>query len=114
MHGGVASSFDRVAQSLYIGGMKTSISISLPEALKNWVDEQVAAGGFRTTREFFRHVLREEQQRRLRQEIDRRLHEALDSGPATPMTKVDWEKIRREGRKRLAVKKRKAHAAADR
>jgi antitoxin ParD1/3/4 len=83
------------------------MNISLPEPLKEWVDSQVAAGGYGTASEYVRQLLRNEQQRRLRDQIDRTLHESLDSGPSTPMTAADWERIRREGRKRIAAKKRK-------
>jgi antitoxin ParD1/3/4 len=87
--------------------MRASLNISLPEPMKEWVEAQVAAGGYGTTSEFFRQLLRAEQQRQLRQEIDDNLHAALDSGASTPMTKKDWDRIRREGRKRIAAKKRK-------
>jgi hypothetical protein len=39
--------------------------------------------------------------------IDESLTAALDSGPSTPMTAADLDRIRREGRKRIAAKKRK-------
>lgn len=83
------------------------MNISLPEPLKDWVDSQVAAGGYATASQYVRQILREEQQRRLREQIDGALHDSLDSGPSTPMTAKDWEHIRREGRKRIAAKKRK-------
>jgi antitoxin ParD1/3/4 len=83
------------------------MNISLPEPLKEWVDSQVAAGGYGTASEYVRQLLRDEQQRRLRDQIDRTLLESLDSGPSTPMTADDWDRIRREGRKRIAAKKRK-------
>jgi antitoxin ParD1/3/4 len=83
------------------------MNISLPEPLKEWVEAQVSTGGFGTASEYVRHLLREEQQRRLREQIDRSLHESLDSGPSTPMTDADWERVRREGRKRIAAKRRK-------
>jgi antitoxin ParD1/3/4 len=84
--------------------MRTSVNISLPKPLREWVEEQVAEGGFGTTSEFFRQLIRAEQQRQLRQHIDDKLHESLDSGEATPMTRADWQEIRREGRKRLSRK----------
>ena len=90
-----------------LAGMRASINVSLPQPMKQWVEAQVAAGGFGTASEYFRHLLRAEQQRLLREQIDRTLHESLDSGPSTPMTAEDWQRIRREGRKRIAAKKRK-------
>jgi antitoxin ParD1/3/4 len=83
------------------------MNISLPEPLKEWIDSQVAAGGYGTASEYVRQLLREEQKRLLRDQIDSVLHESLNSGPSTPMTAKDWEHIRREGRKRIATKKRK-------
>jgi antitoxin ParD1/3/4 len=82
------------------------MNISLPQPLKEWVEGQVAAGGYGTASEYFRQLLRAEQQRQLREQIDDQLHQALDSGEATPMTPQDWDRIRREGRKRIAAKKR--------
>jgi antitoxin ParD1/3/4 len=83
------------------------MNISLPEPLKEWVEAQIARGGFGTASEYFRQLIRVEQQRQLRERIDSNLHAALDSGEPTPMTKADWEKIRREGRKRLRNRKGK-------
>jgi len=74
--------------------------------MKQWVEHQVAAGGFGTASEFFRHLLRLEQQRQIVQQVERNLHEALDSGESTAMTPTDWERICREGRKRVAGKRK--------
>lgn len=87
--------------------MSTSLNISLSETMKAWVETQVEAGGYRTTSDYFRQLVQAEQQRQVRQQVDDNLHAALDSGDATPMTKKDWDRIRREGRKRIAAKKRK-------
>ena len=83
------------------------MNISLPPTLKDWVDEQVSRRGFGTASEFVRQMLREEQQRELRQRIDTALIEGIESGPSTPMTPQDWDDIRREGRRRLAKRKKK-------
>jgi antitoxin ParD1/3/4 len=87
--------------------MRASINISLPQPLKEWLAEQVTEGGFSTASEYVRQLLRAEQQRQLREHIDAKLHQALDSGEATPMTKADWEDIRRDGRKHLGKHKGK-------
>ena len=87
--------------------MRASINISLPQPLKEWIAEQVNEGGFSTASEYVRQLLRAEQQRQLRDHIDDNLHQALDSGEATPMTKADWEDIRRQGRKRFGKRKAK-------
>ncbi len=82
------------------------MNISLPPALREWVEEQLATGGFGTASEYFRHLVRRERQRLLRQQIEHNLHEALDSGESTPMTAADWKRIRREGRRRIAKRRR--------
>lgn len=79
--------------------MRTSLHISLPTTLKQWVTEQVEAGGYGTESEYIRELLRNEQKRKLRAQIDANLLEALESGQAEPLTAKDWDDIRREGRK---------------
>ena len=87
--------------------MRASVNISLPEAMKTWVEEQVAEGGYGTVSEFFRQLLREQQQRQLRGHVEANLIDALESGEATPMTRADWADIRRQGRKRVSAKRPK-------
>lgn len=60
--------------------MRTTMNISLPEPLKQWVEKQVNQGGFSTASEYIRDVLRREQIVDLRSQIDRRLTGALNSG----------------------------------
>ncbi len=74
--------------------MRASLNISLPEAMRTWVEEQVADGGYSTPSEFVRQLLRAEQERQVRGQIDRNLLKALDSGEATDLTSTDWEHIR--------------------
>ncbi len=87
--------------------MRATVNISLPESLKEWLDEQVEKGGYGTVSEYCRQLLREEQKRQLREEIDAKLLKALNSGPATPMTREDWDDLRREVRAVAARRKAK-------
>ena len=73
----------------------TTLSISLPEALKEFVEEQVSKGGYGTPSEYLGSLIREARARSLGQEIDAKLVEALESGPAAPMTHEDWEGLKR-------------------
>ena len=41
--------------------MRTSMNISLPAPLKDWIEQQVAAGGYSTASEYVREVLRRQQ-----------------------------------------------------
>ena len=87
--------------------MKSTLNISLPMPLKKWVEKQVAAGRYGNTSDLFGALIRAERQRQLHEQIETNLHAALASGPSTPMTPEDWERLRQEGRKRILGNKRK-------
>jgi antitoxin ParD1/3/4 len=89
--------------------MRSTMHISLPQPLKRWVQSQVKEKGFGTASEFVRDVLRRQQalENEARARVDAKLQEAIDSGPFTPMTKRDWQTIRREARKRVTSRKKR-------
>jgi antitoxin ParD1/3/4 len=87
-----------------------TMNISLPDSMKAFIEEQAAKAGFGTISEYMRAVIREVQEReKHRQEVRGKLLEAMHSEPATPMTKEDWEGIRREVHDRHAERQGKAH-----
>ncbi len=88
--------------------MRSSINISVPEKLRDWVDEQVKQGGYGTVSEYFRQLLREEHKRQLREEIDANLLNALESGDPIEVTPEFWERRHRELEKRITRKKKRA------
>jgi len=79
----------------------TSMNISLPESMKTFVEEQVAAGGYGTTSEYLRALIREDQKAKARAQLTALIQEGIDSGPATPMTAEDWARMRRRLEERL-------------
>ena len=81
------------------------MNISLPESMKAWIDEQVAAGGYGTASEFFRQLIREAQQQLTREQIDAKLLEALESGRPIEVTDDYWEQKRQELAKRTKQSK---------
>jgi antitoxin ParD1/3/4 len=83
---------------------QTSMNISLPDTLRQWVEDRVAAEGYGTASEYFRALVREDQKRKAREQLDRKLVEALDSGDAAEMTAQDWRKIRTTVRARLTAR----------
>ncbi len=85
-----------------------TMNISLPEDMKAFVEDQAAKKGFGTVSEYVRAIIRDVQEQQAeREQLDSLLLEGLDSGPATPLTKKDWEHIRREGKKLIAERQRK-------
>ena len=81
---------------------QTSMNISLPESLRDWVQERVANEGYGTASEYLRELIREDQKRKAHEELDRKLLEAIKSGEAKEMTGADWKQIRATVRERLA------------
>ena len=77
-----------------------TMSISLPDDMKAFVEDQAQKNGFGTASEYVSAIIRDVQERQAeRDRLDSLLIEGLDSGPATPLTKKDWEHIRQEGKK---------------
>ena len=80
----------------------TTMNISLPEDMKAFVEAQMTQEGYATASEYLRTLIREAQKRRARRDLEAKFREALESGPATPMTREDWDSIEREALERLS------------
>jgi len=83
----------------------TSLNISLPEALRQFVDEKVKSGGYGTASEYIRELIRHAQKQEEEQErLEALLLEGLDSGPGIEVTPEFWKELRAElvGRRRKA------------
>jgi antitoxin ParD1/3/4 len=84
----------------------TSLNISLPQPLKNFVEERVKEGGFSPPSEYVRELLREDQQRRAEEKLEALLLEGLNSGKPIKITPEYWEKKRQQLTKRHNSKKK--------
>ena len=67
------------------------MNISLPDSLKSFVDEQVASGGYSTSSEYVRELIRKEQDR---QRLRALLLEGAESPPDGPMDKAYFDSLR--------------------
>ena len=85
----------------------TSMNVSLPEPLRQFVEEQVQTGGYGTASEYVRGLLREAQKLKAQERLEELLLEGLSS-PVSEMTAQDWQEIRQEIRERLAQRKQRA------
>src|SRR5512146_2604068 len=83
----------------------TTLNILLPEDMKAFVKEQMAREGYASASEYLRTRIREAQKRQAKRELEAKLREALESGPATPMTHEDWVALRQEALEGLAGEK---------
>lgn len=99
---GLYHKIDTDGYNRYTLPMRSSLNISLPEEMKQYVDQQVEGGGFGTVSEYFRHLIRDDQRRRFREDVDAKLLAALDGSPPVEMTKQWREERRAELKKRIA------------
>ena len=78
----------------------TTMNISLPDEMKTFVEEQVQQCGYSTASEYLRDLIRDAQRQAAKERLEKLLLEGLDSGPATPLTRKDWEDLHGELEKR--------------
>ena len=58
-----------------------TMNVSLPDAMKDWVEAQVATGQYANSSDYVRDLIREEQKRaEARSEFDQMIEQALASG----------------------------------
>lgn len=81
-----------------------TINISIPDTMKADVEEIIALEGYGNTSEFFRDLVRNYIKQRQEKKLEALLIEGLQSGKATPLTKGDFEDIKRCGLERLKNK----------
>lgn len=74
----------------------TSLNISLPQALKDYVEEQAKGGGYSTPSEYVRALLREDQKRHSQQKLEALLLEGFNSGHPIAVTPEYLEKKRQQ------------------
>ena len=74
----------------------TSLNISLPQPLKDFVEERVKEGGYSTPSEYVRELLREDQKRRIEERLEALLLEGMNSGKPLAVTPEYWEKKRQQ------------------
>jgi len=70
----------------------TSLNISLPEALKQYVEGQVASGDWGTPSEYVRELIRQDKERRLHS-----LEQDLIAAARGPKVELSVSAIRRKG-----------------
>lgn len=63
-----------------------TMNISLPDNLRIFVEEQVKEGGYSTASEYFRELIRTDQQRKAKQKLEELLLAGLESGQPIPIT----------------------------
>jgi antitoxin ParD1/3/4 len=86
----------------------TTVTISLPESLKAFIDHQLATKGYGNVSEYFRSLLREAQKEEEDGRLEVLLLEGLASGDDVPVTPEFWKDLKAEARKIAAKHKARA------
>jgi antitoxin ParD1/3/4 len=74
----------------------TTINISLPESMRDFIREQVAKGGYSTASEYIQQLIRQELERVAKTKLETLLLEGLDSGESIEIADEWWEQKRTE------------------
>jgi antitoxin ParD1/3/4 len=83
----------------------TSMNVSLPEELKEYVEAQTKRG-YSTPSEYVRELIREDQKRRVKTKLDALLLKGLNSGDPVPMDAKFWAELKREALRKLASRRK--------
>ena len=75
----------------------TTVTISLPESLRHFVDEQLATKGYGNVSEYFRSLLREAKEREEEARLEALLVEGLTTGgDDIELTREFWKDLKAE------------------
>jgi antitoxin ParD1/3/4 len=78
------------------------MNVSLPDALKEFVDAQVQERGYSTSSEYIRDLIRSDQVKQAEQGLVALLREGLASGTPMPTDESYWNKKRAALRERFS------------
>lgn len=87
-----------------------TMNISLPDQLKEFVDDQVGSGRYSSVSEYVRELIRDDEKRKAHEKLETMLMEGIQSGEPTEMTRQDWADIRQEALKQFEARKSRKRA----
>jgi antitoxin ParD1/3/4 len=82
-----------------------TMNISLPDPMKQYVEEQVSAGGYSSASEYVRELVRADQKRRAKDELEQILLNAMNSGDPVEVTPEMVEEVKERLRARAVQRK---------
>jgi antitoxin ParD1/3/4 len=82
-----------------------TVTISLPESLREFVEQQVATRGYGNVSEYFRTLLREAQQREAERRLEELLLAGLESGEGIEATPEFWSGLKAEVAQRVRARR---------
>ncbi|MEZ6233976.1 MAG: hypothetical protein R3B68_07280 [Phycisphaerales bacterium] len=88
----------------------TSMNVSLPESLREFVQERLGTAGFANASEYVRHLIRQDRDR-VESRLAELIEEGLDSGAAVVADDRFWAGLDRRVEARVAQMRRGKRAA---
>ncbi len=78
-----------------------TMNISLTDPLKQFVDEEVREGGYSSTSDYVRDLIRQRQRSKAEELLKQLIAEGLAYGPGVAVTADTFERMRRELTERM-------------
>lgn len=69
------------------------MSFALPESMREYIDNRVAAGHYGNTSEYIRDLVRRDQEEQAKKRLRDLIEEGLSSGPGRRRTKTDEKEL---------------------
>jgi antitoxin ParD1/3/4 len=82
-----------------------TMNISLPDPMKQYVEEQVTAGAYSSASEYVRELVRADQKRNAKEQLEQVLLNAINSGDPIEVTAEMIDEVRQRLRARAAQRK---------
>jgi antitoxin ParD1/3/4 len=82
-----------------------TMNISLPDPMKQYVEEQVSAGAYSSASEYVRELVRADQKRHAKEQLEQILLNAINSGDPIDVTSEMVEDVREKLRTRAAQRR---------
>ena len=84
-----------------------TVTISMPDSLKEFVDQQVRTQGFGNVSEYFRSLVREAQTKEAERRLEALLRDGLDSGDDHEANQAFWQDLKAEAARLLEERQQK-------
>jgi antitoxin ParD1/3/4 len=81
-----------------------TMTISLPEPMREFIETEVASGDYGSASELFREMVRERQKRKAQERLEILLLDGLESGEQIKVTDAYIQRRRQELRKKIGKK----------
>jgi antitoxin ParD1/3/4 len=83
----------------------STMTISLPEDLKQFVKKRSLTAHYGTPSDYIRGLIREDLKRLEEERLEQELRKGLRSGKGIPMTQEMWKQLRAEAARRIRSKR---------